>query len=103
MFNEVVEISRISSSLPQLLIAPGEACRPELMMMDNSGRRFVLPIFLLWPCLPRDSALNPARSCWHSPAEIANTQKLTNNSRILGGLHEIPSASRPRRGQAHRR
>src|SRR5437762_5551663 len=40
---------------------------------------------------------------WHSPAGTAKFPKLYNIFKSLGGLHEIPSASRPRCGQAHRR
>src|SRR5438132_14431229 len=40
---------------------------------------------------------------WHSLARTAKISNSDNIFRNLGGLHEIPSASRPRRGQAHRR
>ena len=51
---------------------------------------------------PWDSAVNPARFAGTRWQRLLTPRKLSNNFRILGGLHEIPSASRPGRGQAHR-
>src|SRR3984885_7023276 len=73
-------------------------------MMPETGRGPILaPIFLLSHLAspPTLDYLSLAR--WHSSAETANFAKIANIFKILGGLHEIPSASRPRRGQAYRR
>src|SRR6266446_6800206 len=55
------------------------------------------------PCPRNKSGLCPHGLCWHSLAWSANSVGFQNIFKSLGGLHEIPSASRPRCGQAHRR
>src|SRR5258707_14709887 len=75
----------------------------------NHGERIWQPSYLSAnfsarsPCPPDKTGLCPFQPRWHSLAWTAKIQKLDNIFKSLGGLHEIPSASRPRCGQAHRR
>jgi len=51
------------------------------------------------PCPSHNSGLNHPRLPWHSLGQTANTPEFNKLCKNLGGLYEIPSASRPRRGQ----
>jgi len=63
-----------------------------------------VPIFLLEALVPRTRLAYVTRSRAGTRLYgLPNFQQSDNIFRNLGGLHEIPSASRPRRGQAHRR